>query len=526
MFTYQSANVFLATTKLWRYDCPEQQKVRSEAAATIIQAVWRGRAVRLHYKKLINDPSKYTCVAAADASLASDILQMASKAWMKKSEKLRMEKLANAAMVVQSVWRGRAVRLRLQREFPILLDYALFKGAKSYLRDPERLQKLPQALNGDSKVYLPRDLPVVIKLPARNRRHDSKTLSNQRYTGLFLAHALIKKNHFMDLVVPRARVCGEWIIESRVPIEMHNTKEQIGLYCQNSARFTNAVVEFFQFTCQSEFDDIVGEDRDPFSKMAETPIGCYDNCAFLQNGKLGLVDLERFRLKPVHQTKSWCLRKCQKAVYMFPLHLETILAEAKKHDRAVERHRKSLETSRDKVLKFFDIVHFNHLRFLQEGRITSCNPAAMRFVTDAAREAICQDVVSAIKKHCLRHSGENDRSEFERRLNLAITLLISQILAKLAESIKKTVLQASHPIDTEVWLMHYRTLYYNKTNSEMIELMALVTAGIEQFRCKKDKHFQKFADYVFDAIFKAFMQRKAIAYYTSNMPSGIKCIFS
>ena len=146
-----------------------------------------------------------------------------------------------AATKIQSMCRSYLARGELARKQSHYLSHALFEGALPYINSPfPGLSRLPKALNGKTRVYLPKELPVVLK--------DSGSPQNlHRFEKMQQASKICMQNEYVHLVIPKARIYGDFIIESRLPITLHDFKGQIGLYIENCEQFTNAVKEFTGF---------------------------------------------------------------------------------------------------------------------------------------------------------------------------------------------------------------------------------------------------------------------------------------
>jgi hypothetical protein len=245
-----------------------------------------------------------------------------------------------------------------------------FEQAKEYIDDPVRLRGLPKAAAGKTDVYLPPELPVVLK--KCGAPHNAKRLEQMRQ-----AKEICLKNGYTQLIIPEAEIYKDFIIETRLPILDHHSKVCIGFYLENCEKFEKTAEEFIGFLCQAELDDITGERQDSFAPLAEGPIPRYDNVSLFGEGKLGMIDLERFR--PGHSpTSKYILDQCVNVIRFFPHHLDAILREAKKFDPNIERHRKTLEAERGKILSFFKKVYVDHHEHLQKHQIGLATPTEFK----------------------------------------------------------------------------------------------------------------------------------------------------
>lgn len=317
----------------------QESEKQKEFAPTKIQSAYLGNAACLTLKKL-------------------------------QSEKPEEQKSA-AAIKIQSIWRGHSARVKAEKARKQLLNYVLLEKAKPYVDIPSNRQNLPRASSGKTPVYLPKELPIVLK-------QSGSPKNQKRFDQMKQGRDICEKSGYENLVIPQARVYGNFIIESRLPITMHGTKEQIGLYIENREQFTIAVKEFTGFLYQSCYNDITGNyGTDPYCTLSKSPIGRYDNIAlYLENGegKVGLIDLERFSPGCNKLQKNWSFSRCRDAIRLFPYHIDEILSVAKNFDPDIENYRKDIEIERDEVLKRFKLVYEDHLYFIIEKGITIKDP--------------------------------------------------------------------------------------------------------------------------------------------------------
>lgn len=281
-----------------------------------------------------------------------------------------------AAVAIQAAWRGHAVRSRLHASGPDRnsLNPSLAARAKLFVDQPYLLAKLPRAAAGQTPVYLPKGLPVVLK--------EAKEKCQTRLTKMSQARDICQRNNYKRLQVPTAIVYKNFIIESRLPIARFDRKSQMGFYYENRARFTPAVRDFLGFFFQCTLNDIT-VDKVRYAPC-DTPIARYDNvCLYSVNGKptIGLPDLEDFDPDCPRTRADWCAQKCITATYLFPYHFDTILEVAEEFDPKIRRFEKPLEKRRDSTLSYFNTVYHDHKKFLLARRITPEHPALLPTLT-------------------------------------------------------------------------------------------------------------------------------------------------
>ena len=72
-------------------------------------------------------------------------------------------------------------------------------------------------------------------------KHSGTPQNIRRLNKMRLAREVCEKMGYTHLVVPRARLYKDFIVESRLPIILHNAKAQIDLYLENKEQFTTAI---------------------------------------------------------------------------------------------------------------------------------------------------------------------------------------------------------------------------------------------------------------------------------------------
>lgn len=443
-----------------------------------------------------------------------------------------------AATKIQSVWRGHLARREAENTKRQLLSPTLFEKAKPYIDMPGNLHDLPRASSGTTPVYFPKDLPIILKQSGFPK-------NQKRFELMKQGREICERSSYEHLVIPRARVYANFIIETRLPIKAQGTKEQIGLYVDHHELFTPAVKEFVGFLCQSKFTGLTyrrGDRRDPYLTLSDAPIGRYDNIALFieeDQGKIGLVDLEQF--SPICNTiREDCFLRCQDAVHLFPLHLKEILCVAKKFDPDIENHRKSLKIIRKESLKMFKITYEDHLNFIRLKGISTQNPLAFEKI---GKEKV-EELKCNIEKK-LRKVHKNDwffkgcfgkdpaalacftEEAFPHLLEAACTL-ITDLLESNMNNFKK---RAAGSLDKAVVsstseLLSIRTLHF-QNNYKFVQSVAPHLSMLN-FEPDDLDQLNNFAYLLLDIILEEMEKAKVIAYYNPSLGyTGLtkRCVF-
>lgn len=182
----------------------------------------------------------------------------------------------------------------LQKYFPrdaqktwdrYLLDKVCLIGVKSILEDPSGSSVLSRCPEGKTPVFLPANLPeIVLKLSGAES-------CCSRFMQMVRGIKLCDKMGFAHLVIPKARIIGDWLIEKRLPLDT-NPFEQAKFYLNNREQCTQAILEFTHFALQTGITDMVR--KESMFRGIEFPR--VDNFPLFRTpeGKIavGLIDIE------------------------------------------------------------------------------------------------------------------------------------------------------------------------------------------------------------------------------------------
>ncbi len=353
-----------------------------------------------------------------------------------KEEKI-IEKEKVSATKIQRLWR--------QYSDPFV------KGIK-YIDQPEKLKNLPRAQNGKTKVYLPKELPIVLK-------HSGSPHNKYRLEQMKQAWSICVKSGYSHLVIPNARIHGQFIIERKLPFSFTGTKEQIGLYIENKDSFTAAVKEFMGFFCQANLSDILHE-NDVYTHLISPSIlaGRYDNIPLYlegDQGKIGLIDLETFHPRKTGLNLAQCLHNCQNAILLFPFHVNEILEIAANFCPEISTKKAELEGLAEKTHYFFEKMYHHHLDFLQAKKITFEHPTTLPPITSEQKEEIKNSLLLQLE------------TDFDGSYKDKILEIIQENFITILESITNSLtscLEEKKPInesvDSNTKLLSLRTIIF------------------------------------------------------------------
>ena len=434
-----------------------------------------------------------------------------------------------AATKIQSFWRGHLAKVKVEKAKRHFLSYALLEQAKLCIDTLSQGEPLPRAPAGKTPVYLPTELPIILK-------RCGSPANQERFDQMKQAREICEQGGYKNLVIPRARVFRNFIVESRLPITVHGAKEQIGLYVENRERFTGAVQEFTGFLCQSSLLDITGGNRDPYGSLSKTPIGRYDNVALYlegNQGKIGLIDLEGFSPERSKSQEYWCFFPCRDAVHLFPYHLDEIMSVAKNFDSNIETHRGALEKARNEALKRFKLAYENHLEFVVNKGVTFENPIAFEKLNVSRIEELKGVVEAALRKEhegflftgCLGENSDATLKLFnEQAFPQILDAIYNFINDRLESSMKFRKNKGAISSNLELLSLRtltfttYNNLYYRRCVGAVADLIGVLTFGKTSFDATN------FSEELLHVIFKELERGGDISYYNPDF-GDTTCIF-
>ena len=445
-------------------------------------------------------------------------------------EKLERQKSA-AAIKIQSIWRGHLGRIKVEKARKHVLSYALLEKAKPYVDIPSNREDVPRASSGKTAVYLPKELPIVLK-------QSGSPKNQERFDQMRQGRDICERNGYEHLVIPKARIYGNFIIESRLPIAMHGTKEQIGLYIENRERFTRAVQEFTGFLCQSSFYDITGGSNDPYGTLSKTPVGRYDNIALYleeDQGKIGLIDLERFTPECSKWQKEWCFFKCQDAVHLFPYHLDEIMSVAKRFDPDIESYRGDLELEKAEALKRFKLVYEDHLEFVKKKGIRFEDPISFEKLGIVRIEQLKKVIEEELRK---KHEDVSFKGCLGEMPDVTLIAFNEKAFPQILDATYKLIncilefnlegQKGNGDISTNSQLLSLRTLEFGNQYVVYEEFIKSTSKSLEMFVFKSHFTIRRFLNFLLDVILKELEKGGEIAYYNPSFGNEgyvTQCVF-
>lgn len=272
-----------------------------------------------------------------------------------------------AAVKIQKVFRGFQAR------------GGLFGCGKKAIRQ-KQYEWFQRAPAGVTPVYFHSRCSLVLK-------NCPGTTAKDRRRQMLDAQKLCDRKGFDCLVIPKAKVYKNWLIETRLPITPKKSLQemyldQLVLYSSDPHLFDEAVSQFGHFCCHSYFTDLCGGRSSLQIYAPGVPLPRYDNIMLFQDmksgkGKIALPDLEHCMVL-IHSVPSISDRKsalCD-VIRLFPHHEKQVLEIAKQYlpDADLEKFENELMRAQKEILGFHQAFLTDRAMFLQEKGITLENP--------------------------------------------------------------------------------------------------------------------------------------------------------
>ncbi|MFI5343681.1 MAG: hypothetical protein ACHQUC_05610 [Chlamydiales bacterium] len=322
--------------------------------------------------------------------MISDFPGMADSEKAEVVENLQEKK---AATRIQSWFRGYLAR-------KAFLPHNLYSEYKAQcnLAVGENAHPMPRANAGITKVYLPKEMPQVVL------KHSGERNAKLRFCQMQKIRTILESLKNSHLVIPKARPCGNFLVEERLPIDP-NFYHNMGLYLSDPKLFDDAVREMVRLFSKVHIGDLIKSQNHPLKQIIGDVVR-YDNLPlFIEEengekvGKIGLIDLETAWNVP---RLSWS--SLTELIRIFPYHLDLIIDEAQKHGISIEdpivneAFGKAAEEGR-KYLKAGYADHIDWLRLREVSKPKSFEVS----------EAKMADLTIRVKNELLKlNQGENE----------------------------------------------------------------------------------------------------------------------
>jgi hypothetical protein len=361
-----------------------------------------------------------------------------------------------AANALQKIWRGYTAR----RGYLSNPGYAIYQPqCKSVLEGTE----MPRASSGNTQVYFPPATPSIIL------KQSGKQEAIDRFSGMQRVLHILRSQGSSHLVIPRAALCGPFLVEDRLPI---SSDDYINMqrYIDNPRAFDEAVLEMTRLFSKVHLTDLVSRQIHPISNIVGNTIR-YDNLPlYIENGvgKIGLIDLEHIvdtPSSPGNRDFGFSVPSSPSEILarIFPYHVDIIVEESNKLKMAcTESH---VRRSAKQGYEFLQKGYIDHLNWLQQKKITTQNFNQFFEITPNRIEMIVENLTEKFlrRKNIIGIITKNLTEIFLRKnvpcltqelIDQSVRIIISDIETVLLDTESVTI---PSTIDTDADLVFFRS---------------------------------------------------------------------
>ncbi len=475
---------------------------------------------------------------ASYITLIIPLLFLSVKFLLRSSFSFEDNKVSTAVQTIEKAWKR---HLEKERKEKNLLPLVLFWKGVALSQKKNLKNTTVEAVDGDSDVYLPSELEVVLKKTGWPK-------NIERFEQMIEARAFLHQHSLSYLIIPKARVLSvgreakgqirkrsmisfskDFIIEERLPIAVFSTKERMALYFDNYKLFTNAVKEFTKLLCYTDFEDIVGGTTDPYDTfVSKIPMGRFDNVSpFIQDqkGYLALVDLEELTFPPEALARD-LYPQAEKAIALFPLHLQEIMevvTECKPEMKKAKKWKVKLKKMRRYALKRFKMAYGEHKLFLEKKGISFENPKKILWPNEQEMREIC----TSWKKRLLatheiegKWLGPNPRERQQQMEKELWPFLVDGIYAMLQKFLEEREEELEYQkIQNMGQLAALRSIYLDFESNITDEFVDTLFEKLNIFDVP-DSGKTKLLEKITVAFFQELEQREFISYFRPSFAPG------
>ena len=288
------------------------------------------------------------CSPETDEGMKKSSAEVADKSQAKYDE---------AATIIQKHIRGYLAR----KSF---LPSGMFS---EYTAQCEKTKSMRQAPGGNTAVFLSEEMPEVV-LKQSGRRFAIK-----RFHQMQEVRSVLTAQKSSHLVIPKARLCGKFLVEERLQININNYHNMF-TYILQPQLFDEAVREMTRLFSKVHISDLIGCVTDSLENSDNPEKSCgyvrYDNLPLFiteedgkKTGKIGLIDLE-------HASKG--SGGLEVLARIFPLHVDSIKDEARKCHMFVDD--KALEERSEDGKRYFQLKFADHFDWVKKHGVSTSRP--------------------------------------------------------------------------------------------------------------------------------------------------------
>lgn len=337
---------------------------------------------------------------------------------------LASKELEKSAIVMQKRFRGQKARKATLALGSYPLYSTLCKKAAG-----EEASKMSQADSGNTPVYLPNEMPeVVLKKSGRDQ-------AISRFHKMQEIRSILNKQKSSHLVIPRASLFQNFLVEERLPIHS-STFKNIEIYVSDVNLFTSSVRELTRLFSRVSIDDLVNKQFHYLNCIVGDMVR-YDNLPLYiaeengkKIGKIGLIDLEQ-----THPSTESSTNPLGVLVRIFPYHLNVIKDEAKKLKMSFdENHLNQMAEVGEKYIYHVFDGYMNWLDKTKGVRPGELPPPYKMSETLSAK--LSSSIINKFKEITIKHHSRLSKKEKDV-IDKWATILSTQLNGLIHRSINK-----------------------------------------------------------------------------------------
>jgi len=352
-------------------------------------------------------------------------------------------------------------------------------------------EKMLQAQEGKTKVYLPQELPEVVLKYSRRKE------AVARFHQMQKLRSILRLQDSHCLIIPRANLCGEFIVEQKLPVNT-NSYYNMDIYLSHLQLFDEPVREFTRVFSKIYMGDLVASH--PQLLLGRIPgVNNYvrsDNFPLYiedvkgkKEARIGLIDLECME----NESK---LKGLKILARVFPYHLNLIKDEARRIDMQFDEN--ALNNATEKGKKYLQVGYINHLKWLRKKGISTKNGFQPLQISPQRVE----ELITLLEKKLLKlNQGINDlpfipmypielpknfliENVAQELAKKMVPLMISNIKAQIDKEQKEKLTQWLEP--KENWqLVDFRSPIIRSEDLDRVIFYELIPYLTVEFKKKK-----------------------------------------
>lgn len=399
-----------------------------------------------------------------------------------------------AAVVVQKIWRGYSNRTSY-------LTNPSYSVYKHLCASRDLGANMPKAGAGKTPVHLPVEAPSIVL------KRSGREAAIGRFEQMQKVRCILKSQGSSHLTIPKAALCGDFLVEKRLPISSDDYIN-MGRYIDHPGAFDAAIRELTGLFSKVGISDIVVRDTCfPITNIVGDLVR-YDNLPLYVEdgvGKIGLIDLEGVFDRPLSEFPD---RTDELLILarIFPYHIEIILNEAKKRGMGFDES--AVRSRAEQGCKFLKQGYTDHLQWLRQREITSQNAKQVFFEVHPSR----MDEIIGIAVQKLQSA--------ERPPEL-IAKSVRDIVARAKWILNEDGLGLrTHKVATDAEMVSYRSVAFSRKSLQRPKMYDENWNVIETEENSWDKWGYLDRDQLCMCIFSELVRGGELYFYDLNPASG------